>query len=179
VFHLLPRHTLAAALVRKRGLPEDDAWFLAALAQGSLGRGIEMDIDAEKALRDEVLALWSGLGRFSPGETLHQAEAYGKDRERLERLLDIGIEWFRDAWSSRDQRGAPMVTQPPGPARQWCERHPEQEALDRRVAQFAPRTCCPGSAGSKAPATTNNRPKRRDEYTHEDRRHTVSGQLKV
>jgi DNA polymerase-3 subunit delta' len=44
----------------------------------SLGRGIEMDIDAEKALRDEVLALWSGLGRFSPGETLHQAEAYGR-----------------------------------------------------------------------------------------------------
>ena len=149
VFHLLPRHTLAAALVRKRGLSEADAWFLAALAQGSLGRGIEMDVEAEKALRDEVLTLWSGLGRLNPGETLLQAEAYGKDRERLERLLEIGIEWLRDAVVYRET-GEERLLVNGGRRdllRQWCERRPlpgmfldlelftsSRKLLDRRVS---------------------------------------------
>jgi DNA polymerase III subunit delta' len=149
VFHLLPRHILAAALMRKRGLPEDDAWFLAALAQGSLGRGIEMDVEAEKALRDEVLTLWSGLGRLSPGETLLQAEAYGKDRERLERLLDIGIEWLRDAVVYRETSEERLLVNGGRRdlLRQWCERRPlpgmfldldlfisSRKLLDRRVS---------------------------------------------
>ena len=149
VFHVLPRHILAAALMRKRGLPEEDAWFLAALAQGSLGRGIEMDVDAEKALRDEVLTLWSGLGRLSPGETLLQAEAYGKDRERLERLLDIGIEWLRDAVVYRETNEERLLVNGGRRdlLRQWCERRPlpgmlldlelftsSRKLLDRRVS---------------------------------------------
>lgn len=149
VFHLLPRHTLAAALMRKRGLPEEDAWFLAALAQGSLGRGIEMDLDAEKTLRDEVLTLWSGLRRLTPGETLLQAEAYGKDRERFERLLDIGIEWLRDAVVYRET-GEERLLVNGGRLdllRQWCEQRAfpgmlldlelftsSRKLLDRRVS---------------------------------------------
>jgi len=97
LFHPLPRNTLARALMDKRGLSEEDAWFIAALAQGSMGRGLEMDVEQEKTARDEVAALWSGLERMSPGEVLAQAEAYGKDRERLERLLELGAEWLRDA----------------------------------------------------------------------------------
>ncbi len=149
VFHVLPRHILAAALMRKRGLPEEDAWFLAALAQGSLGRGIEMDVDAEKALRDEVLTLWSGLERLSPGETLLQAEAYGKDRERLERLLDIGIEWLRDAVVYRETNEERLLVNGGRRdlLRQWCERRSlpgmlldlelftsSRKLLDRRVS---------------------------------------------
>lgn len=149
VFHVLPRHILATALVRKRGLSEEDAWFLAALAQGSLGRGIEMDVDAEKALRDEVLTLWSGLGSFSPGETLLQAEAYGKDRERLERLLDIGVEWLRDAVVYRETGEERLLVNGGRreQLRQWCEQRPlpgmlldlelfiaSRKLLDRRVS---------------------------------------------
>ena len=83
--------------MRKRGLSEEDAWFLAALAQGSLGRGLAMDVEQEKAVREELMVLWSGLGQMNAGEVLAQAEMLSKDRERLERLLDIGIEWLRDA----------------------------------------------------------------------------------
>jgi DNA polymerase-3 subunit delta' len=149
VFHVLPRHILAAALARKRGLSEEDAWFLAALAQGSMGRGIEMDVEAEKALRDEVLTLWAGLGSISPGDTLLKAEAYGKDRERLERLLDIGIEWLRDAVVYRETNEERLLVN--GGRRdllqQWCERRPlpgmfldlelftsSRKLLDRRVS---------------------------------------------
>ena len=93
----LPRPILAQALMRKRGLSEEDSWFLAALAQGSLGRGLAMDVEQEKAVREELMALWAGLGHMNAGEVLAQAEVFSKDRDRLERLLDIGIEWLRDA----------------------------------------------------------------------------------
>jgi DNA polymerase-3 subunit delta' len=96
-FHPLPRRTLAQALTQRRGLAESDAWFLAALAQGSMGRGLAMDVEQEKAARDEVMALWAGLGSMGPGEVLTRADALSKDRDQLERLLDIGVEWLRDA----------------------------------------------------------------------------------
>jgi len=93
----LPRPILAQALMRKRGLSDEEAWFLAALAQGSLGRGLAMDVEKEKAMREELMVLWSGLTQMNEGEVLAQAEVFSKDRERLERLLDIGVEWLRDA----------------------------------------------------------------------------------
>jgi len=101
-FHPLPRKTLARALVQMRGLSEEDAWFIAALAQGSMGRGLEMDIEQEKAARDELATLWSGLEQMGPGEALALAETLAKDRERLERLIEIGVEGLRDALVYRE-----------------------------------------------------------------------------
>jgi DNA polymerase-3 subunit delta' len=101
-FQPLSRNTLARALVRMRGLSEDDAWFIAALAQGSMGRGLEMDIALEKTARGEVATLWSGLAQMGPAETLALAEALGKDRERIERLIETGVEALRDALVYRE-----------------------------------------------------------------------------
>lgn len=125
LFHPLPRNTLARALMDKRGLSEGDAWFIAALAQGSMGRGLEMDVEQEKAERDEVAALWSGLERMSPGEALAQAEAYGKDRERLERLLELGVEWLRDAlvYSVTGEERLLVHGRAQELYRQWADRH--------------------------------------------------------
>jgi len=95
-FHPLPRNTLARALAQRRGLSEEDAWFIAALAQGSMGRGLEMDVEQERTARDEVATLWTGLGQMGLGETLSLAEALAKDRERLDRLIEIGVEALRD-----------------------------------------------------------------------------------
>jgi DNA polymerase-3 subunit delta' len=96
-FQPLPRRALAQVLARTRGLSESDASFLAALAQGSLGRGLAMDGEGEKAERNEVLAFWSRVETMGPGEALAEADVLSKDRERLERLLEIGAEWLRDA----------------------------------------------------------------------------------
>jgi DNA polymerase-3 subunit delta' len=101
-FRPLPRNTLARALMEKRGLTEEDAWFIAALAQGSMGRGLEMDSEQEKSSRDEVATLWSGLAQKGPGAALALSESISKDRERFDRLIDIGIEWFRDALVYRE-----------------------------------------------------------------------------
>jgi DNA polymerase-3 subunit delta' len=92
----LPRRVLARALVQRRGVSEEDAWFLAAIAQGSIGRGLEMDVEAERAQREEFLSLLSGLRTMGDGEVLSRAEAVGKDREQFDRLLDIGVERLRD-----------------------------------------------------------------------------------
>ncbi len=102
MFHPLPRNTLARALMHKRGLTEEDAWFIAALAQGSMGRGLEMDSEQEKTFRDEVATLWSGLAQLGPGEALALAETISKDRERFDRLIEIGIEWLRDTLVYRE-----------------------------------------------------------------------------
>jgi DNA polymerase III subunit delta' len=101
-FHPLSRNTLARALMRMRGLSEEDAWFIAALAQGSMGRGLEMDIDQEKAARNEMATLWSRLPQMGSVESLALAEALAKDRERLERLIEIGVEGLRDTLVYRE-----------------------------------------------------------------------------
>ena len=131
LFHPLPRNTLARALMDKRGLSEGDAWFIAALAQGSMGRGLEMDVEQEKAARDEVAALWSGPARMGPGEALARAETYAKDRERLEQLLELGVEWLRDVLVYRETGEERLLVH--GQAqrlyRQWADRVSLQELL--------------------------------------------------
>jgi DNA polymerase-3 subunit delta' len=102
MFHPLPRNVLARALMHQRGLSEEDAWFIAALAQGSMGRGLEMDLEQEKAAREEVATLWAGLAQMGPGAALALAETLAKDRERLERLIEIGVEWLRDTLVYRE-----------------------------------------------------------------------------
>lgn len=92
----LSRKKLASALAERRSLSEEDSWFLAALAQGSMGRALEMDKDGEKAAREEVRQLRDRLAGMNPGEVLTQAEALAKDRERFERAIEIGIEQLRD-----------------------------------------------------------------------------------
>ncbi len=101
-FQPLPRGTLAQVLMNERGLSEGDAWFLAALARGSISRGLAMDVVQEKAEREQFLSLWNDIGRMRTSEVLDLAEHYAKDRERFDRLLEIGIESIRDALVYRE-----------------------------------------------------------------------------
>ena len=128
-FQPLPRRTLAQALVKKRGLPEGDAWFLAALAQGSMGRALGMDVEQEKAAREELMTFWAGLGQMGPGEVLARAEALGKDRDRLEVLLDIGVERLRDILVYRATRNEALLVYGHGTDRQRGDRVPLQRLL--------------------------------------------------
>jgi len=130
-FQPLPRRTLAQALMKRRGLSEGDAWFLAALAQGSLGRGLDMNVEHEKAEREEIAALWTGLPRLTAGEVLALAEGYAKDRERFDRMLTIGAECLRDALVYRETGEDRLLVQGGAGARyrQWAEQFPSQRML--------------------------------------------------
>ncbi len=110
-FQPLPRRLLAQVLMKKRGLTEEDAWFLAALAQGSLGRGLTMDIEQEKASREEIAVLLEGLSTMGAGELLAKAELLERDREQLERLFSQGIEWIRDTLVFRETGEVPLLIQ--------------------------------------------------------------------
>jgi len=92
----LPRAVLARALQEQRGLSEEDAWFVAAVARGSFGSGQETDVAAARSERDGFLSLWSGMAVAGVGEVLKAAEALGKDREEFAHLLDVGVERLRD-----------------------------------------------------------------------------------
>jgi hypothetical protein len=122
---------LAAALAERRGLHDADAWFLAALARGSMGRALEMDVEQEKAAREEVRLLWSALPGMSPAEVLSRAEGLYKDRERFERLLDLGVELLRDALVLRETGDEKLLVDVHGADlhRQWVDRFPLQRLL--------------------------------------------------
>jgi len=95
-FQPLPRRPLAAVLRERRGLPEEDAWFLAALSRGSIGRALAMDAQEEREARERFLSLMDGLGGLRRDEVLSLAEGIAKDRDGFGRLLDLGVEWLRD-----------------------------------------------------------------------------------
>lgn len=109
-FYPLARHTLAQALEKKRGVSSEDAWFLAALAQGSMGRALAMEIDHEKSERREIFEMLSGVDCMGPEEALGLSETFSKDRERFERMISIAIERLRDTMvSSLTQDAALLV----------------------------------------------------------------------
>jgi DNA polymerase III subunit delta' len=95
-FQPLPRHTLAEVIREKRGLSEEDAWFIAALSRGSLGRALAMDVQKEKTEREQFLSLRNGLAGMRDDEVLALAAGIAKDPDGFDRLIDIGIEQLRD-----------------------------------------------------------------------------------
>jgi DNA polymerase-3 subunit delta' len=96
VFQPLPRQILAEVIRENRGLSDEDAWFIAALSRGSLGRALAMDVQKEKADREQFLALREGLAGMRDDEILTFADGIARDRDGFDRLLDIGIERLRD-----------------------------------------------------------------------------------
>ncbi len=133
-FSPLPRKTLAGALARLRGFGEEDARFLAALAKGSMGRALEMDLEREREDRGELLALWTGLPRMSSGEVLVRADALSKDRDRLERLLDMGVAWLRDAMVLRETGDEALLVD--GQAAEFFRQWGERVSLQRMLADM-------------------------------------------
>jgi len=96
VFQPLPRHILAKELREKRGLSEEDSWFAAALSRGSIGSALAMDVQKEKAEREQFQALCDGLAAMRDDEILALADGIARDRDGFGRIIDIGIEGLRD-----------------------------------------------------------------------------------
>ena len=131
-FHPLSRQALSQVIAKKRGLHDEDARFIAALARGSMGRALVLDAGEEKAGREELVRFWSNLPSLSDGEILSQAEAYGKDRERLERFFDVAVEWLRDVLVFRATGDEDLLVhgQSRDLLRAWSERFSVQRMLN-------------------------------------------------
>ncbi len=136
MFHPLPRNVLARALVQPAWTcPKKTHGLSRRLRREAWAAVLRWTLSREKAAREEVATLWSGLAQMGPGEALALAETLAKDRERLERLIEIGVEWLRDALVYRVDRGR-------APARP-CTRHnscpvrwPNEYSLPRLLADM-------------------------------------------
>lgn len=95
-FQPLPRQALASVVRERRGLSEQDAWFIAALSRGSIGSALAMDVQKEKEEREQFRALRARLAGMQDYEVLGLADGIAGDRDGFDRLLDIGIEQLRD-----------------------------------------------------------------------------------
>ena len=66
---------------------------------------------------------------MGPGEVLARAEALGKDRDRLEGLLDMGVERLRDVLVYRTTLNEAFLVYGHGTDRQWGAQVPLQRLL--------------------------------------------------
>jgi hypothetical protein len=93
-----------------------------------------MDGEKEKAERNEMTAFWEKMETMSPGEVLADAEAFSKDRERLERLLEIGVEWLRDAVIYRITEEESLLVH--GYSREMLRKRSERRSLPGMLADM-------------------------------------------
>ena len=130
-FPMLPRQTIAEAIVRMRDVQAGDAWFLATLARGSLGRALAMDVASEKLKREEFVTFWMQLQNMDHDDVLAQAEAYAKDRDRFDDFYEFGMEWLRDllVYNATGDEELLIHGDEPERLRTWSERLPVQRLL--------------------------------------------------
>jgi DNA polymerase-3 subunit delta' len=96
-FSLIPTAAIEQVLVDRFSLPRGRARFLAALADGRLGRAVTWATSGEPLqLRDSVLDLLERIAHADPLERLDAAESLAKDKATLPEVLEIALFWYRD-----------------------------------------------------------------------------------
>jgi len=96
-FSLVPAAAIEQVLIDRYSLPRGRARFLAALADGRLGRAVTWATSGEPLqLRDSVLDLLERMAHADPLERLDAAESLAKDRMIVSEVLEIALFWFRD-----------------------------------------------------------------------------------
>lgn len=113
-FQPLPRATIAAVLRDRRSLDESDAWFLAGLGRGSLGRALAMEAGEERQAREQVASLLAGLPGMRLDELLSLADGVAKDREGFDRLINMAVELLRDRLVHLETGDDRLLIFPPG-----------------------------------------------------------------
>lgn len=96
-FSLIPTAAIEQVLVDRFSLPRGRARFLAALADGRLGRAVTWATSGEALqLRESVLDLLERVAHADPLERLDAAESLAKDKGTLPEVLEIALFWYRD-----------------------------------------------------------------------------------
>jgi len=110
-FAALPEAQIAEFLTAKVRLAEPKARVLAALANGSLGRALELRELEPLELRNQALALFEPAARGDGPATLKAVQSFNRfgraGRETLRRLVEFQELWLRDLLRAR--YGAPRA----------------------------------------------------------------------
>ena len=94
-FGPLPTEFIAATVAKDRRLDEQTARLVALMAEGSLSRAMELDVEA-LTRRREVIALFEAAAAQQPMAILRFADTFGASREIAEDVLAIVRVWLRD-----------------------------------------------------------------------------------
>lgn len=97
-FSFVPAPEIARALTERAGVPADRAAFLAAISGGRVGDALAAAAAGEAPFdrRAEVLRTLEVVERGDAVQRLDAAEAVAKQKDEIERWLDIALLWVRD-----------------------------------------------------------------------------------
>src|SRR5207253_271038 len=98
-FMPIGREAIARVLVEKRELPEDKAFVVASMAQGSLGVALEMDPDSLTASRDAIAEMDRRIvpgGKNAGYDALEISSELGEERAELGGKLELLLIWLHD-----------------------------------------------------------------------------------
>jgi DNA polymerase-3 subunit delta' len=102
VFRRIPPRLIEDWLVHKKGMDGDKAAVLARIADGSLGRALDMEEHGFLEKRQEALLWLARLQKTPPEEAVDWASRFEKKLEKADRqgavvaLLGLWKSWFRD-----------------------------------------------------------------------------------
>ncbi len=96
-FRPVARLEIAAFLMERHGLPEDEAVLRAGLSGGRVGAALELDLDAYRRRRGEILETVEEIvGREDPGIAVARAESMARGGEDLDADLGTLMSLLRD-----------------------------------------------------------------------------------
>ncbi len=97
-FAFVPASEIARALTGRAGIPADRARFLAALSGGRVGAALAAAAAGEEAFerRASVVDTLAAVARGDVVARLDAAEAVARQKDEVERWLDIALLWVRD-----------------------------------------------------------------------------------
>jgi DNA polymerase III subunit delta' len=95
-FGPLPGELVCGYLISRKGLKQQEAEFLAAMARGSLGTALDIDGEGLREKRRDWIELLSALKTGDYRAATAAAEALGNNREESIKFLQWAETWYRD-----------------------------------------------------------------------------------
>ncbi|NIS60955.1 MAG: DNA polymerase III subunit delta' [Proteobacteria bacterium] len=102
-FNPLHPERIAGVLRSRLGLKREEAHMLASLADGSLGKALQMDLDFVHRTRREIIEKIIDLPSYGPEQILGLAEEMTNSSDNLPMLLTMIHTWYRDLLSYKER----------------------------------------------------------------------------
>lgn len=128
-FSFVPTGEIARALAERAGLPEGAARYMAATAGGRVGAALAAAGAGKEVFerRREVVDTLAALGRGDVVAQLDAAEAVARQKDEIERWLDVALLWVRDVivWQETQDPALLMNLDERREVAEWAGRVPD------------------------------------------------------
>jgi DNA polymerase-3 subunit delta' len=102
-FNPLPSERIAEVVRSRLGLKREEAHILASLADGSLGKALQTNLDFVHRVRKEIIEKIADLPSYGAEQVLSLAEDMTNRNDDLPMLLTIIHTWYRDLLSYKER----------------------------------------------------------------------------